>query len=90
MVSAKKIALLLIAACALACAALLFFFPPAASAETLEVSVGSAEEWNELALKVAGGENFFGVTVTLTGDISGELLPLGSKTAPFCGVLDGG
>ena len=47
MVSAKKIALLLIAACALACAALLFFFPPAASAETLEVSVGSAEEWNE-------------------------------------------
>lgn len=90
MVSAKKIALLLIAACALACAALLFFFPPAASAETLEVSVGSAEEWNELALKVADGENFFGVTVTLTDDISGELLPLGSKTAPFCGVLDGG
>ena len=101
----EKRTFMIMTACAvLVCAAFVLLFaliipagttyaPLAAYASAVDeegYTVSSAEEWNDLAARVQAGEDFFGKTVTLTSDIDGDILPLGDKDSPFCGILEGG
>lgn len=87
--SAVRRSISILAACALTVCAVLLCLPQA-EAEEGNYYISSAQEWNEYATRIAAGENFFGKTLSLTRDISGQIMPLGDKETPFCGTLDGG
>lgn len=97
MTTAKNVLFIIAACTCLVCA--VFVLPLTHSAEggveaalcaaEEKLLISSAEDWNAFAGEIAAGEGFFGKTLTLTADISGNILPLGSKETPFCGTLDG-
>ena len=87
--SAVRRSISILAACALTVCAVLLCLPQA-KAEEGGHYISSAQEWNEYAARIAAGENFFGKTLSLTSDITGQIMPLGDKETPFCGTLDGG
>lgn len=52
--------------------------------------ISSVSDWNELASSVESGDSRAGEKFILTCDLQGDIKPVGSKKAPFAGIIDGG
>ncbi len=55
----------------------------------VNVTIGSAAEWDAFAESVNGGKSFAGKTVMLTSDISGVATMAGTAEHPFRGTFEG-
>ena len=54
-----------------------------------DLEIGTVDQWNAFAARVAGGETFAGWTVKLVGDLAVSTM-VGTAEHPFCGTFDGG
>lgn len=61
------------------------------AAEGDGVTISTAAELSAFSKAVADGDDFAGITVSLTADISvdADFLPIGTKDTPFAGVFEG-